>query len=77
MMGKPNTCAFCIWLSTGFADDVRGSGWCYSNGDYRDNDDTCPFWQASLRDEPVSEPVLVTKDVITYPLSAFAEDEDS
>ena len=49
-------CASCIWLSDGFGDDVRGSGWCYSAEDYRDYEDTCPEWQASLRDEPVNEP---------------------
>jgi hypothetical protein len=50
------TCENCIWLSTGFADDERGSGWCYSNEDYRDWLDTCPFWQQSLRDTPLNDP---------------------
>ena len=51
-------CGSCVWLSTGIGDDVRGSGYCYCTQDYRDNDDTCPFWQASLRDEPVNAPEL-------------------
>ena len=55
-------CEFCIWLSTGFADDVRGSGWCYSEESYKDFEDTCPFWQESLRSEPVQEPPLKAKE---------------
>ncbi len=54
MMDK--RCANCICLSDGFGDDERGSGWCYSNEDYRDFTDSCPFWTGSLRDEPVNEP---------------------
>jgi hypothetical protein len=54
-MTDNRTCGTCIWLSTGFGDDVRGSGWCYSNQDYRDNDDSCPFWLLSLRNEPLED----------------------
>lgn len=56
MSDKPRICQFCVWLSAGFGDDERGSGYCYSNEDFRDNDDTCPFWQESLRDEPLEGP---------------------
>ena len=49
-------CKDCVWLSTGFGDDVRGSGYCYSNDEYMDDDGSCPFWQSSLRDEPLNDP---------------------
>jgi hypothetical protein len=56
MTDNSQTCGTCIWHSDGFGDDVRGSGWCYSEGDYVDVDGCCDFWQASLRDEPVNVP---------------------
>lgn len=37
-------CRTCLWLSDGFGDETRGSGWCYSNEDYHDFNDSCPFW---------------------------------
>lgn len=51
------TCSTCIWLSSGWQ-DARGAGWCYSEGDYKAADDTCPFWKKSLRDEPVNDPPI-------------------
>jgi hypothetical protein len=58
MTNKPQHCITCIWLSDGFGDDVRGSGWCYSEEEYKDFEDTCPFWQESFRAEPINEPPL-------------------
>jgi hypothetical protein len=49
-------CRHCIWWSTGFGDETRGSGWCYSEEVYTDPEFDCSFWQASLRDEPVLAP---------------------
>ena len=49
-------CISCIWYSDGFGDDVRGSGWCYSTEIYVDQDSTCPFWEQSLRPEPLKGP---------------------
>ena len=62
MTDKPRSCGTCIWLSTGFGDDIRGSGYCYSNQDYRDNDDTCPFWQESMRAEMVNPAPMKSKE---------------
>jgi hypothetical protein len=52
------TCSTCIWYSTGLGDDVRGSGWCYSEECYKDEDDSCPFWDQSLRKESVDSAPL-------------------
>ena len=53
----PN-CNSCIWYSDGFGDETRGSGWCYAEECYKDFDDSCSFWQESLRSEPVNLPDL-------------------
>lgn len=61
-MTQDRRCETCIWLSTGLGDDVRGAGWCYANEDYRDFDDNCPFWQISLRPEPINPAPLLSFD---------------
>ena len=48
-------CKACIWRSDGF-NDPKGSGYCYSTGDYVSDDGLCGFFQTSLRPEPVNEP---------------------
>jgi hypothetical protein len=53
------TCSTCAWQSDGFQ-DPKGFGFCYSEEDYVDPDGTCPFWQKSLRPEPLNEPPLWT-----------------
>ena len=52
----PKRCSSCIWLSTGMQ-DFHGAGWCYSSGDYTDPESTCDFHQASLREEPLNQPM--------------------
>lgn len=49
------SCFDCVWLSSGWQ-DARGIGFCYAENEYVEEHDTCPFWQASLRDEPVNDP---------------------
>jgi len=49
-------CITCIWYSDGFGDEERGAGWCYADEFYTDADHTCPFWQKSLRNEPLLGP---------------------
>jgi hypothetical protein len=56
-----STCKTCIWLSTGLGDDTRGSGWCYAEECYKDEEDTCPFWEPSLRKEPLNEAPLTAQ----------------
>ena len=65
-------CHNCCWFSTGFGDDVRGSGWCYAAEVYADNYEFCPytdadgesFWQATLRSEPLIHPELKLVDAV-------------
>lgn len=49
------TCFDCTYL-----DDYLDPGKCYADLDYHGPDDTCPFWCATLRKEPVEHPPLVT-----------------
>lgn len=56
-MTKTQICGTCIWCSNGIHDPA-GVGYCYSDEDYHDPDETCSFWQASLRDEPVNIPEM-------------------
>ena len=57
-------CAGCCWLSTGFGDDVRGAGWCYSSEKYVEYEDYCDQWASSLRAEPVNKPEAALVDAV-------------
>jgi hypothetical protein len=54
------SCSKCIWWSDG-VQDPRGVGWCYSEEDYTDPEYYCPFFQESLRTEPVNPAPLVNQ----------------
>lgn len=54
-------CSRCILWSTGI-NDPKGQGYCYSERDYKAEDDTCPFWEKSLRSEPVNSPEVNQKE---------------
>lgn len=68
------SCATCILWSTGF-DEYNGPGYCYSERGFTDPDYHCPFWEKSLRDEPIKQaPFLSPDDLLVQRVAALDVD---